>query len=126
MCICAVCVYVLCVGMPERVLIVHRLPCRYSQCLLNGPTPARPVMPPLQFRAHIEAARSHGNTALYDALDTAAQALEEYHTEHQAARLRVLVLSDGADTSSKTPADAVARRLFNANVTVDSICIGKV
>lgn len=81
-----------------------------------------------QFRQKIDALTCTGNTALYDALDLACDkllAFKQLKPQHFGARLRIFCLSDGADTSSRCAAFAIAKKLQTHQVIVDVMQIGK-
>jgi len=81
------------------------------------------------FRDKVDEAHTSGDTRLYDAIDSAAHHLEEWKRKKGSAvdpdvKLRILVLSDGADTKSTQLAWKVAARLQRSAVTLDAIMIG--
>eukprot|EP00930_Biecheleria_cincta_P063472 TRINITY_DN4900_c1_g1_i1.p1 TRINITY_DN4900_c1_g1~~TRINITY_DN4900_c1_g1_i1.p1 ORF type:complete len:1840 (+),score=271.72 TRINITY_DN4900_c1_g1_i1:43-5562(+) len=93
-------------------------------------TMACPISPLFEdFRDKVDDAQTSGDTRLYDAVDSAANELEEWRKSKQAvgdcdASVRILVLSDGRDTKSTCKAWNVARRLQRSNITLDAIMIG--
>ncbi|NJC73587.1 VWA domain-containing protein [Planosporangium thailandense] len=70
------------------------------------------------FRAAVAAVRAHGGTALYDGVQQAADLLTG------SGERRIVVLSDGTDTSSTATPDAVGSRLAAAAITLDGIAYG--
>mmetsp|Transcript_82688 Transcript_82688/g.267710 ORF Transcript_82688/g.267710 Transcript_82688/m.267710 type:complete len:1775 (+) Transcript_82688:57-5381(+) len=81
------------------------------------------------FRDCVDEAEPDGDTCLYDALDHAVKELQEWKRKNKDSlpadvALRVLVLSDGRDTSSTSGAWEVARKLQGSAITVDAITIG--
>lgn len=67
--------------------------------------------------ARVQAA---GDTALYDAVSSAVAALDAARLGPSAQR-RLVVLSDGVDTSSKTPLTSVARQLATDHIPADVV-----
>lgn len=61
--------------------------------------------------------RPEGNTALYDGVQRAAQDLSQ-RSEHRRA---MLVLTDGADTSSRQSLDGCVRAALDASVTIYTV-----
>ncbi len=57
-----------------------------------------------RFRDHVDSAKASGDTCLYDAIVAAAAALRAYAQTRPGCLLRVVCLSDGADTCSRTTA----------------------
>ncbi|CAE7880589.1 unnamed protein product, partial [Symbiodinium microadriaticum] len=82
------------------------------------------------FRDQVQRARASGDTALYDAVEKAADALEAWQSKQDAEAanskpaLRIYVLSDGADTKSSTPCWRVAKRLQKAGIVLDAVHVG--
>lgn len=78
------------------------------------------------FRQTVSRVTPDGDTALLDAIGTAVQRLRaRQEAEHPGARLRILVLSDGKDTSSVTwNALSTAKELQRHDVTMDAVVIG--
>jgi ubiquitin-protein ligase len=64
-----------------------------------------------------------GATRLYDALSRAAADLKTFAQQHPGCACRVLVLSDGEDTSRDSPSPALAA-LADARVTLDAVLLG--
>jgi hypothetical protein len=63
-----------------------------------------------------------GATRLYDAISEAVSQLREFAKTRPGMRLRILVLSDGEDTSGSSPAVALDA-LQRANVTLDAVLL---
>jgi len=78
--------------------------------------PYHPASPQLMGMAGeaLDAAKPDGQTALYDAVTRAVNHSVDAHTE----RRIVLVISDGADSASKTTQDATVELLRSSNVAV--------
>jgi hypothetical protein len=98
------------------------------------------------FREHVDAVTTDGDTCLWDALNAACDALVAWQkvnvekttrelktvsapttsnvSPSTTVPLRVVVLSDGSDTSSKVDAVLVCRRLLEHGIVVDVIQIG--
>ena len=91
------------------------------------------------FRDKVKNIQERGDTKLWDAIGKAAEMLEQYskaEAERRTKRkigaglppmsLRIVVLSDGADTKSTEFSDQpkLLQKLQNARITVDSIQIG--
>lgn len=84
----------------------------------------RLVVRPTSNRALIRNALAYvqpaGDTALYDAVRAAVSALDAAHLGPSAQR-RLVVLSDGVDTSSKATLDSVARELATERIPADVV-----
>lgn len=79
------------------------------------------------FRDHIDNANGKGNTMMYDAIDQAIDRLERWSRDekHKDARLRIICLTDGNDTSSKqTNFYSLFGRLERSKIVLDAIMIG--
>ncbi|KAF8638741.1 hypothetical protein AX16_010464 [Volvariella volvacea WC 439] len=68
--------------------------------------------------------KAYGYTPLYDALDKARQLLVQHGAQHPAMRKRIIVVSDGEDTSSSLLPWMVASRMYADGVVVDSVQVG--
>ena len=77
------------------------------------------------FRRSTTDMKAEGDTALWDALALAKDQLVEYGKEYPEAKKRIICISDGEDTKSKTntPQD-LCWRLGQADVAVDTISLG--
>uniref|UniRef100_A0A6B2KXV2 UBC core domain-containing protein n=1 Tax=Arcella intermedia TaxID=1963864 RepID=A0A6B2KXV2_9EUKA len=85
-----------------------------------------PITPLFEvFRDHIDSVSASGDTALYDAIEKAADALEQYKTKKKGFRARIFCLSDGADTCSKIPPWKLAQKLQQKEIVLDVIMIGE-
>jgi ubiquitin-protein ligase len=83
---------------------------------------------------NIFGASSTGDTALFNAIDLAADTLEKWSQEYRDAKqdtvsldaplLRIFVLSDGVDTKSNVLPWRVARRLLSSSITLDAVHVG--
>lgn len=78
----------------------------------------------VNFQRHVDATRSDGQTALWDALSAAADELEDIGELYEGCKLRIMCLTDGLDTSSSARVEEVASRLQRAGIVVDSVLIG--
>jgi ubiquitin-protein ligase len=79
------------------------------------------------FREKIDAVKPKGDTALYDSVHSAIEALKVWRSQPgraSDAALRVLVISDGKDTCSSHSASAVTREAQRVGAVVDAIMIG--
>ncbi|KAJ7021307.1 hypothetical protein C8F04DRAFT_1141408 [Mycena alexandri] len=77
------------------------------------------------FRQSLDRTTASGNTAVYDALDSARRVLTGYRPDLPNLRKRIVIVSDGEDTSSATSAREVCLALQRARVVVDSVQVGK-
>ena len=66
----------------------------------------------------------HGRTALWDALLRAANMLISFKAKNPTAKLRIIAMTDGVDTNSRSGPAQACRALYNENIVVDSIVIG--
>ncbi|KAJ6599761.1 hypothetical protein DFH09DRAFT_1070480 [Mycena vulgaris] len=76
------------------------------------------------FRQRLDRADAGGDTAIYEALDSARQMLTQYRPDLPNLRKRIIIVSDGEDTSSKTSAQEVCFALQRARIIVDSVQVG--
>jgi ubiquitin-protein ligase len=80
------------------------------------------------FRDKIDSVEADGDTALYDALDTACTELLNWKQakpkERDNAKLRIVCLSDGANTTGCTRPEMIAAQLQKHGIVVDAIQIG--
>ncbi|KAF2789615.1 hypothetical protein K505DRAFT_341133 [Melanomma pulvis-pyrius CBS 109.77] len=76
------------------------------------------------FRHHLNQITASGDTALWDSIALAADQLKYYSSKYPNAKLRILALSDGNDTSSKQQVHNLSMRLLQDGVLLDSICLG--
>lgn len=77
------------------------------------------------FRQAMQGMSAEGDTALWDAIALAKDQLVEYGKKYPEAKKRIIVIGDGADTSSTTnKPDEICWRLREAKVAVDSIALG--
>ncbi|KAF5392275.1 hypothetical protein D9757_001558 [Collybiopsis confluens] len=77
-----------------------------------------------KFREQLNRATAGGDTAVYDALDLARSMLVHYRTDLLNLRRRIIMVSDGQDTSStESPLDVLAA-LQRGNIVVDSVQVG--
>lgn len=76
------------------------------------------------FRQSLERSEAGGDTAIYDALDSARRMLTQYRTDLPNLRKRIIIVSDGEDTSSDASAQQVCLALQRARVIVDSVQVG--
>jgi len=85
-----------------------------------------------QFRTTIDELRADGNTALYSALDEGCEQLLRWKSnkdaeKHKNSKLRIICLSDGANTIESTGIrpELVAQKLQKHKVVVDVLQVGK-
>ncbi|KAJ7739067.1 hypothetical protein DFH07DRAFT_840632 [Mycena maculata] len=76
------------------------------------------------FRQSLDSKEAGGDTAIYQALDSARQMLTQYRPGLPNLRKRIIIVSDGEDTSSTTSAQEVCLALQRARVIVDSVQVG--
>ncbi|KAF7335602.1 putative bifunctional E2/E3 enzyme [Mycena venus] len=76
------------------------------------------------FRQTLERTQARGDTAIYDALDLARRTLTQYRTDLPNLRKRIVIVSDGEDTSSIATPREVTLALQRARVVVDSVQVG--
>ncbi|BFU45029.1 VWA domain-containing protein [Krasilnikovia sp. MM14-A1004] len=78
------------------------------------------------FGAAVSRLRAAGHTALYDGIAAAEDLLDERRHSSAAgfAERRIVVLSDGADTSSQLTADRLLTTVSRAEATVDAVAFG--
>jgi tight adherence protein B len=86
------------------------------------PTPSRTA-----FAAAAGRIQASGETALYDGIAAAAELLDPEERPEAAAFVerRVIVLSDGADTSSTVEPTKLARQVARADLTLDAVAFGE-
>ncbi|KAJ7648949.1 hypothetical protein DFH06DRAFT_1421240 [Mycena polygramma] len=77
------------------------------------------------FKQSLENTNAGGDTAIYDALDSARRMLTQYRPDLPNLRKRVIIVSDGEDTSSTASAREVCLALQRARVIVDSVQVGR-
>ncbi|KAJ7728334.1 hypothetical protein B0H16DRAFT_242968 [Mycena metata] len=76
------------------------------------------------FRQSLDRATASGDTAVYDALDSARRVLTGYRPDLPNLKKRIIIVSDGEDTSSAGSARDVCLALQRARVVVDSVQVG--
>jgi Mg-chelatase subunit ChlD len=76
------------------------------------------------FQRQLEKVFAKGNTVVYDALDTAQRMLMNYRSDLPQLRKRIIIVTDGEDTGSKTSATDVCRALQRSGIIVDSVQVG--
>ena len=76
------------------------------------------------FRQQLDKVVAGGDTAVYDALDTARAMLVDYARNLVNLRKRIVIVTDGADTGSKTSARDVCYALQRDGIIVDSVQVG--
>ncbi|KAJ7689505.1 hypothetical protein B0H14DRAFT_3051045, partial [Mycena olivaceomarginata] len=76
------------------------------------------------FRKQLDRKEAGGDTAIYEALDSARRMLTQYRPDLPKLRKRIIIVSDGEDTSSTTSAQEVCLALQRARVVVDSVQVG--
>jgi len=77
------------------------------------------------FRDHIDSADAKGETKLWDSVEKALESLHNYKKKNNKAALRILVLSDGEDTDSRTQCWQVAKSCQEHDIVCDSVMIGE-
>ena len=77
------------------------------------------------FRQQLDKVSAAGDTALYDALDAARRMLVNYRSDLPKLRKRVIIVTDGDDTSSEASAKDVCQALQRSNIVVDSVQVGE-
>jgi ubiquitin-protein ligase len=75
------------------------------------------------FEAAIGRIVAKGATHLWDALDIACNNLAGYRANHPNARLRILVISDGEDSTNPLPGPALITKLLRERVAVDGVMV---
>jgi Mg-chelatase subunit ChlD len=76
------------------------------------------------FLQQLDKVSAEGDTALYDALDAARRMLVNYRSDLPKLRKRIIIVTDGADTSSKVSAKDVCQDLQRSGIVVDSVQVG--
>jgi hypothetical protein len=76
------------------------------------------------FRQQLDSVSAGGNTAVYDALDTARAMLVNYPSALTKLRKRIIIVSDGADTSSENRPREVCFAIQRDGIIVDSVQVG--
>ena len=76
------------------------------------------------FRRQLDGVSAGGNTAVYDALDTARAMLVNYRSDLTKLRKRIIIVSDGADTSSENRPREVCFAIQRDGIIVDSVQVG--
>ncbi|KAK6537179.1 hypothetical protein TWF694_011376 [Orbilia ellipsospora] len=76
------------------------------------------------FRGKVMQMKPSGDTALWDALNKAVEELKVHAKKFPKARKRIICLSDGADTNSKTSAVSVQLAARENAIIIDSFCVG--
>lgn len=76
-----------------------------------------------KFKDKLESVTADGGTAIWDALDTAADMLMLFKARHPTTKLRIIVLTDGDDQHSDTGPNVACRKLYNAGIFVDSLVV---
>ncbi|KAK2830062.1 hypothetical protein Q5P01_017993 [Channa striata] len=79
-----------------------------------------------KFKEKVHTLEASGRTMLYDALQYGVIELGKVKEKFPNCRLRILCLTDGEDFGSSHKPAAVAVNLIKANITVDSVLLGKV
>ncbi|KAF9060422.1 hypothetical protein BDP27DRAFT_1370544 [Rhodocollybia butyracea] len=77
-----------------------------------------------KFREQLGRVTATGDTAVYDALDVARLQLVQYRTDLPHLRRRIIIVSDGKDTSSKQSVLEVLAGLQRDSIIVDSVQVG--
>jgi len=89
-----------------------------------------------ELRTSLEELKEEGETRMHDAIDKAADMLEAWKAnvilrrrdqgkQHlPEPRMRIVCLSDGADTKSTNPLHRVAQRLRTSGIVLDGVLVG--
>ena len=77
------------------------------------------------FRQQLDHVSASGDTAVYDALDTARSMLSNYFRLVPNLRKRIIIVSDGVDTCSTSSASEVCHALQKNGIIVDSVQVGR-
>jgi hypothetical protein len=80
-----------------------------------------------KFKATVDKCKANGDTPLYDAVLMAIEKLATFTSSNESyasCRMRVLVLTDGEDSSSTSSLELCMTEVVKAGIVVDSICIG--
>ncbi|KAG6918191.1 hypothetical protein DXG01_015979 [Tephrocybe rancida] len=77
------------------------------------------------FRLELDKVTAKGDTAMYDALDVARSSLINFRADLPNLRRRIIIVSDGEDTSSKSTLSEVGSALQRDHITVDSVQVGQ-
>ncbi|KAF8067680.1 hypothetical protein FPV67DRAFT_1669576 [Lyophyllum atratum] len=77
------------------------------------------------FRLELDKVTAAGNTAMYDALDVARSCLVNFRRDLPHLRRRIIIVSDGEDTSSTSSIKEVGSALQRDDITVDSVQVGQ-
>jgi Mg-chelatase subunit ChlD len=78
------------------------------------------------FRRQLDKVFAGGDTAVYDALDSARRMLVNYRSDLPKLRKRIIIVTDGSDTSSEASASEVCHALQKNCIIVDSVQVGEV
>ncbi|KAL0957929.1 hypothetical protein HGRIS_000110 [Hohenbuehelia grisea] len=76
------------------------------------------------FRQQLDRVHASGDTAIYDALEAARRQLINYRPELKTLRRRIIIVTDGQDTSSTTSAKDTCYALQRDHIVVDSVQVG--
>ena len=76
-------------------------------------------------RRQLDHVSASGDTAIYDALDTARAMLSNYWRDIPNLRKRIIIVSDGVDTCSTSSASEVCHALQKSGIIVDSVQVGR-
>ena len=76
------------------------------------------------FKRHIEVISPSGGTRMYDAMLAAADKLAAFGSEYPKAIKRIIVFSDGEDTSSQNGEYDAAKGLREKGILLDSVVVG--
>ncbi|KAI0920122.1 hypothetical protein AcV5_009939 [Taiwanofungus camphoratus] len=81
------------------------------------------TLPKEQFRDTLKSVKADGDTPLFDGLAVAHSMLTRFKHQHPSTALRIICLTDGFDIGSNVSANAVAARLQQTGIIVDSIVV---
>ncbi|KAG6918190.1 hypothetical protein DXG01_015978 [Tephrocybe rancida] len=77
------------------------------------------------FRLELDKVTANGDTSMYDALDLARSCLINFRRDLPNLRRRIIIVSDGKDTSSESLLSEVGSALQRDRVIVDSVQVGQ-
>ena len=108
-------------------ILVHGSDITHLQNLVSDNASVKQELTPVfeNFRQELEKVDAEGDTAVYDALDQARGLLVNFRKDLPALRRRIIIVSDGDDTSSDTTARGVCKALVKNSIVVDSVQVGK-
>ncbi|KAF9695209.1 hypothetical protein EKO04_006853 [Ascochyta lentis] len=76
------------------------------------------------FRHQLNNMVAEGDTAIWDSIALASDQLQQYAAKYPKAKLRIICISDGEDNKSARLVHDLTSQLVQANIVVDSFCLG--